>query len=565
MIRPGLPGAAEPASAAAQRRALAAWNGALLAAFVGGTALRVWQIDIQVLLEDEWHAIHKLLRAGALDILTHLGGADYSIPLTLYYQWLERHVGLSEWGMHAPSLVAAVVLLLVGPRLIARWSPLPVRAIWLALVGVSPLLVYHAKVARPYALTSLFSFIAIIAFRAWWLHGRRRNAVAYVASTFLCGWLHLVSLTFVLLPFVYCAAQSIVRLRASSPAIERQSVMHALRRLVVLGIVTALPLGVALLPPLVIDWSDFTEKAGRDTVSAESIYRTLLMLAGTGHPAIGIAVWASVAFGFVRLRARDADLACYLATIVLAGVAVVAASRAMWISHALVLARYAIPALPFALLFAAEGVFAALVAVASAPLRPLFAAALVAALVATGPIPREWQYPNQFWGHMMYQFDYDPAHNRYVDLVGHVPIPPFYESLRSRAPGSVTLVEMPWRIESQFNPLARYQQVHRQRVLMALITPACGEYDWGQYPESRHGMQMREMVHLSALLRGDIGDADYLVVHRHPPQEPWPDLRGCLPLVEARFGTPVYRDEQMLVFALHALSPLGNNSRPVQQ
>ncbi|HEY3564436.1 MAG TPA: hypothetical protein VGL96_05500, partial [Casimicrobiaceae bacterium] len=61
-------------------------------AFVTGLALRVWQVDTQILLEDEWHAIHKLLRSSALDIFTHLGHADYSIPLTLYYQWLERNV-----------------------------------------------------------------------------------------------------------------------------------------------------------------------------------------------------------------------------------------------------------------------------------------------------------------------------------------------------------------------------------------------------------------------------------------------------------------------------------------
>ena len=60
-----------------------AWNALLIVAFVAGTALRAWQLDIQILIDDEWHAIHKLLRSGPLDIATHLGYADYSIPLTL--------------------------------------------------------------------------------------------------------------------------------------------------------------------------------------------------------------------------------------------------------------------------------------------------------------------------------------------------------------------------------------------------------------------------------------------------------------------------------------------------
>src|SRR5690242_18829008 len=139
-------------------RAVLYWNALLVAAFVTGMAHRAWQIDIQILIDDEWHAIHKLLRATPLDILTHIGYADYSIPLTLYYQWLYRTVGLSEWSMHAPALVAGVALLLMGPRMLARWIPLPTRAVWLALVAISPLLVYHSKVARPYALTSLLTF-----------------------------------------------------------------------------------------------------------------------------------------------------------------------------------------------------------------------------------------------------------------------------------------------------------------------------------------------------------------------------------------------------------------------
>jgi hypothetical protein len=67
----------EPQTARAQASPAAGWNALLLAAFVVGIALRVWQIDIQILIDDEWHAIHKLLRSAPTDILTHLGYADY--------------------------------------------------------------------------------------------------------------------------------------------------------------------------------------------------------------------------------------------------------------------------------------------------------------------------------------------------------------------------------------------------------------------------------------------------------------------------------------------------------
>jgi hypothetical protein len=561
--------AAEPAAthaAAAAGRTLRpvprirAWDVLLLGAFLVGAALRAWQIDIQILIDDEWHAVHKLLRSGPVDILTHLGYADYSIPLTLYFQALYRTIGLSEWGMHLPSLLAGIGLLLVGPRLLARSFARPTQAIWTTLVAVSPLLVYHSKIARPYALTSLLTFVAFIAFRAWWIDRRSRDALLYAAATCLAGWLHAITLPFTLLPFVYCAVRSLFPVDAAR-----------LLRLVRLGLATSLTLAVVLGPPLVNDWTEFALKAGRDAVTPQSLYRTALMLAGVGSAPAAALLWAAAALGFWRLLRRESDLAWYLATIVGVGTAVVASARAEWISHPLVLARYLIPALPMFLLLAAEGVAGVVDDLRPRAARPLVVGIGAAALLFAGPIPGEWHYPNQFWGHLRYQFDYAAQHNPYVQLVPDEPVPAFYTELGRRPAGSVTLIEAPWRPESHYNALSLYQDVHHQLIRIGLVTPACGTYDFGEYPEERHGMRMREMVHLSAVLRGEWQGADYLVVHPKPdhvatdPGAAWPDVSRCLPAIEAALGAPIYRDGAIVVFALPHVSPLGNTRRTVQQ
>jgi hypothetical protein len=554
---------------AAGTAAARAFHALMLLAFVAGLALRAWQLDIQILIDDEWHAIHKLLRATPLDIVTHLGYADYSIPLTLYYQWLYRTVGLSEWGMHAPALVAGVALLLIGPRMLARWVSLPTRAAWLALVAISPLLVYHSKVARPYALTSLLTFVAIVAFRGWWRTGRRGDATLYVVATLFAGWLHVVTLPFTLLPFLYYGAQAIAPRPVQGAFSTRRA--RAVARLAGLGVATALSLAIVLAPPLVIDWGQFTQKAAKDSVTVESVYRTLLLLAGTGSPLAGIAVAVCGAIGFTRIARRDADLAWYLASVAGIGSVVVAASRAEWISHALVLARYMIPALPFLLLFVAEGIVALFERGPRPLLAPGAAGAAAVALLATGPVPAQWHYPNQFWGHLRYQFDYDPVHNPYVTLLPREDVPTFYRELGRLPAGSVTLIEAPWRLESHFNALSLYQDVHRQRVKIGLVTPLCGTYDFGEYPPERTGMKMRELVHVASVLRGDANGADYLVLHPRAhnvvadPGPEWPDVSRCLPAIEAALGSPAYRDDQIVVYKLAGLSPLGNNRRPVQQ
>ena len=465
--------------------------------------------------------------------------------------------------MHLPPLAAGVALLVVGPRLLSGWVPPPARAIWLALIAVSPLLIYHSKIARPYALTSLLTFVAIVLFRAWWRGGRRRDAATYVLATFAAGWLHPITLPFTLLPFVYYGARTALR-RAWSDV----------RRLVMLGLVTAALLALALLPPLVIDWANLAGKAGRDAVTIESGYRTLLLLAGTRFPLVAAIVGAAALAGLKHLLRTDRDLAWYLATIIGVGSLVILSSGAEWISHPLVPARYLIPALPFVLLLAALGMSTWLEALRQQGLASAVGGLMVSGLFVAGPIPAELHYPNQFYGHLRYQFDYDDAHNPYVQLVPDEPIPAFYRALASRPRGSVTLIEAPWRLESHFNPQSLYQDVHHQLIKIGLVTPVCGSYDFGEYPEERSGMKMRELVHLSSILRGERHGADYLIVHLAPrnmavdPGPDWRDIRPCLPSIEAQLGPPSYRDEQIAVFDLTRLprvSPLGNSHRTVQQ
>ena len=72
------------------------WFVALGAAVLIGAWLRLDQVAMQVLIDDEWHAVRMLIGADAKTIATHFGFADYCIPLTLYYRWLYDHGALSE-------------------------------------------------------------------------------------------------------------------------------------------------------------------------------------------------------------------------------------------------------------------------------------------------------------------------------------------------------------------------------------------------------------------------------------------------------------------------------------
>lgn len=536
------------------RLGAAAWALMLALAVVAGAWLRWYQLSVQVLLDDEWHAVHKVLHSDVAGIATTFGFADHSIPLTLYYRLLALHGGLTEWVMRLPMLLSGIALLVVAPWLLRRKTTLPVRVTWAALLAISPLLVYLSKTARPYALTCLLAFIAIVAFRRWWLReGATKGwAAAYVAATFFAGWLHPITLPFTLVPFLYYGLRALVVTRAESGAKD----WTGFRRLILLGIGTAIPLAAALLPPLLNDWVRFAGKAGAHSVTPESTYRTLLMLFGIAHPALLVVLSVLTALGAFRMWRRDREWTVYLAIVMLVGAVAIAAARPQWIHHPGVLARYLLPALPFLLLLLAEGAIACLESLRWPALQVPFTTALAALLWWAGPMPDYLYRPNQFIGHLRFQYDYDPEHNPYVQEIPRAPIPSFYRELAQRPPRTLTLIEAPWRLESNFNPHPWYQEVHRQYVKIGLVTPLCGVREFGEYPATVTALRFREFAHLSEILAGRSYAADYLVMHLAPWKTPpdaeieWPDVPACLPAIEAKLGRPIYRDAQIVVFDL---------------
>ena len=369
---------------------------------------------------------------------------------------------------------------------------------------------------------------------------RMRWACAYVVATVFGGWLHMLSLAFTLTPFLYFGVRAL-RDRA------------ALARLFRLGLPTASLLALALLPPLVNDWSMFAAKAGQDAVTPDTLERSVLMIAGTGHSSVASrsprsCCWDGIAGG--RATASSRVTCC---PIVLVGSAAIAVARPNWVQYALVFARYLIPVVPLLLLLAAEGLFGLLPSRGSA-LAACMMAAVAVALVASGPLPAQWYAPNQFTSHQRFQFDYDDARNPYVTQRVDA-VPPFYRELARAPAGSLTVVVAPWRLESHFDPHVWYQAVHRQHVKIGMLTPMCGKRDFGEYPEGAPGMRLATMVPVEALLR-DRGDAAFLVIHLRPwstppgQDVPWPDLAQCLPAIERALGAPVYRDDDVVAFAL---------------
>jgi len=541
--------------------ARAAWPWWLLslAAVLAGIFLRVSQLRSQMLIDDEWHAVRMLIRADMSAIADHFGVADYCIPLTLWYRWLYEQSALSEWAMHLPLLVAGIALLPVAPWLLRSRLALSTRAIWTGLLAISPSLVYFSRTARPYALLALFGVIAFVAFRNW-REGRANRhawAGAYIVVTFLGGWAHLLSLVFTLWPFAY---YGFGELRACFDRDRRAQALRSLRQLFVLGWLVAVPLALALGPPLLNDWSAMAGKAGANSPTLESVYRSVLIQFGVADAWLCAIITALFAAGVWRLWRSERELAALVLSAAVVGGIVVCAARPAWIQHAAVLVRYAVPVLPFLLLFVAEGIAGLFERLRAQPLAMLLATACLAGLVVCGPLPRWYHTPNQFMGHALFQYDYDPAENPYVTLLQLGPVSPFLLDLARKPPASVTLIETPARAHSNYMPDPWLQSIHRQNVKYALASPVCGVGEWDEYPYTATGDHFSRIGRLADILDGATWGADYLVMRLHPWTVPpgkdfpwpvaWPDMPACVAKVVSRLGQPAYEDDSIVVFAL---------------
>ena len=134
-----------------------AWAAGLGIAFVLGAWLRLHGLGGQVVQDDEWHAINKLMTSGYGEIFRSFGGPDHSIPLTLLYKAMAATLGLTEINMRILQALAGIALIPVAAAI--TWAASRSRAATLLcafLVAGAPFLVLYSRTARPYAITTLF-------------------------------------------------------------------------------------------------------------------------------------------------------------------------------------------------------------------------------------------------------------------------------------------------------------------------------------------------------------------------------------------------------------------------
>lgn len=518
-----------------------------LIAFVAA-GLRLQQLSIQWLMDDEWHALHKLLDgAGYVEIASSFGMADYCIPLTLLYRLLLDTVGLSEWLMRLPSVLAGLAFVALAMAWAWRRVPATATLAFGLLLALSPMLVNYSRVARPYMLGLLLAALALLALQRYAQTRRIGLAAAYLTTAWLAGYLHALLAPFVLAPLGWLMLQSLWRggLRDSRP-------------LIALAALTLAALLASILPPLLADSAAITAKAGKSLPTLATLWGLLHAWLGTASPAVALLGLALAGLGCIGLGERLGTLPLLWGIGLLAIALAVLVLQPASIQHPLTLARYLLPGLPALLLLVALGI----AGLAGRLPRPASFVAVTALLAATSvgqPHGELLRRPNNFSLHSYHQFDYRPEHNLARSVLGPQVRPsPFWTRLAELPPGSqrVAITGNPG-FESAFNLQPFLQPQHRQVLLNLQTGSVCGPRRHGEATRAQ-GVRLRNAVdaEVQALNQARV---DWVVFDRGAdrrlreaiamqPDPPYID--ACIATMEAALGPPDHVDDELVAFRL---------------
>jgi len=520
-----------------------------------GIALRLDQFASQLLLEDEWHSVYRVVHETPSAILLDFGHSDSSIPLTLLY-FAEAHgFGLSELAMRWPMLLAGVATLALFPWYAARHVGWAEALLFAALLAISPLLYFFSRMARPYAITLLLLYVAHVAFRRYIEAEtpRPRDAALYAGGATLAAWLHPIAAPFAVAPFLPAAW------RWLSAGRERL----ALIRLAVLAVAAGLPMAAVLLPPLIAHPESLSLKSGIDLPRADTLVGVWYAWFGTGSsPAVVACALLAVA-GLPTVWRRLPEARSMLAGGMLSVLAILLA-RPAWIGNPLTLARYLLPVLPLLLLATACGalLLARGISARFAGGRGFLADSLVAAigavpllaLAATTPLAPVLAHPNANSLHVLYEFDFRSERNPIVAHMQPIPLSRWWATLASKPRSSITVAVAPFPEASAGWDAPRWQAVSGQRIISGFLTPLCASARETEVPDDSRFV-FRNAVHLGNASALAAHRVDYVVwqkpyryVGRGVDVEVAGDVAECGPALRAHFGTPAYEDELLAVY-----------------
>jgi hypothetical protein len=509
--------------------------------------LRVHGITMQLVIDDEWHALHKLQDATYSGIFNSFGLADHSIPLTLFYKWMADNFGIAEGRLRALQAIAGIAM--VPACAWIAWGATrdrAVAALFAFLVAGAPFLVLWSRFARPYSISALLAVLCVAAIWNWRTHRTRRMAACAAVTAALATWFHPLMGAYPALGCLCVLLEDTLAFR-SRPRAWRQSLA--------MGAMVALSMAVLLISPFIKDRQSLSEKAGHDHPDFHT-YDTMLSLfwGGLPQPAYALAL-ACTAWGLVVVLRHDRRLGIYLVVLGATPALVLTIVGASWINGGQNFGRYQLPLQPLLLFLGSVGAIALVRTIARTrhEAAAWFAVVTLSGVyLALNPAIAYSARLGEWYGDFFYHTDY---RIRWLEQVRTDPQrqpPDFYRKLAAQPGG--TIVVAPYQWEFPFTSDEYFATIHRQNVFYGMLGDVCkgAGRRLGEVSAGDRRFRFRRFVFLRYPASTRATGARYLVFNRDVQTRFDPIRPDCMDKLAELYGPPIEVDARIAVWDLQA-------------
>ncbi|VAW42330.1 hypothetical protein MNBD_GAMMA01-1104 [hydrothermal vent metagenome] len=514
-----------------------------------GFYFRLDQFFIQTLIDDEWHAVHQLLRSTPNKIFNSFGHADYSIPLTLFY-WFEAHYfGLSELTMRMPALLFGLATMLFFTLFVYKHFSKYEAVLFGFLLSMSTVLTIYSHKARPYAITVFLVYFAIWAFYQYYNKSDKKilYAVLYCGTAALAVWLHIVVAFFVSAPFFLEFIRVFVKYKKQK--------LRKILTLTYLGIATLLVTSILILPPLLNDIASLANKSGKNTPSLQTLLGALYLMFSTKSTVIVIICSALAVIGLPRVFAKSV-ICINIAIGFVLTVLVIIIIQPAWIQHSATFLRYLLPIIPLFLIAITAGFYTLFELIEQRfsqnmafYIKLVSLAMFVGLYVFNSPMFGLIKSPNSNINHSKYIFDFRDDKNKIRQHLLKRPVSNFWSTL-SKSPLKFKIAVAPWYFESYNWDSPIWEGISKQLVLPGYLDGLCVNNRAGEVPNNQR-FRFKNVAYLADPI--DIASRNiYYIVYQKTSRfnfkNLYKNLDSCTDELINIYGKPFFEDELIMVF-----------------
>lgn len=518
-----------------------------ISSFIGlGIFLRVDQLLIQTLIDDEWHAVHQILKNKPFDIFSSFGKSDYSIPLTLLY-WIEsQYFALTEFIMRLPIVIFGLITLVLAPLFISKKYSKFEAVIFSLFLSMSPVLIIYSQKARPYTITLFLVYFSIWAFYKCIKSDKKIvYGFMYVITAALAVWLHLIVAFFVVSPFIVELVKTFNK--------SRKTRIQKIKQLVAIGIPTFLITALLILPPLIHDLNALSSKSGKDVPNLDTLIGALHLSFGTRSELVVIIFSFLSLIGIKRVVSKSVIFINILVGFVIT-LMVIFIIQPAWVFHSITFLRYSLPIMPLLFIATASGGYYILnrINLYGKPIVQIIFIALVCVLyLKSSPVVDFIKQPSSTINHKVFIYEFRDGKNAFYNHISKRKTSAFWDTL-SDTPYKYNITVAPWYFESYNWDAPIWEKISHQFILPGYLTGLCIEQRPGEVPNNKQ-FKFKNVSYLadkSDLTQREIDFIVYQKSFRLNFNNPYSKLDDCINTLKNNYGQPFFEDELIVVYKL---------------